>query len=232
MDDKRDAREEVYYTPTPAKKEFLKKVAAIQCDLKAPKNQYNSFGKYKYRNCEDILEAVKPLVTTLNLVLTLTDEVKSIDAFTGDQHKGEAYVFIQATASITDGANSVSVTAQAGIAAQKGMNLAQVFGTSSSYARKYALNGLFLIDDTRDADATNDHMGGQNSKATPVKVITKTQAAELRKLVDFANANEKKFCDYCKSTSIDTIPSGSFEAAKALLNKKIAAADSEANENE
>ena len=118
----------------------------IQKELKAPKNQYNSFGKYHYRNCEDILEAVKPLLGTA--ILTLSDEVVNI----GDSN------YVKATATITDGDKQASATAYAREAKeQKGMNDAQITGSSSSYARKYALNGLFLIDDTKDDDTTNTH---------------------------------------------------------------------------
>lgn len=124
------------------------KLVDIQGRLKAPKNQRNSFGNYNYRSCEDILEAVKPLLKEHNLTLNLTDETMQI---------GEIY-FIQANAVISDGDKSIAVKAQAGVSPnKKGMDIAQSFGASSSYARKYALNGLFLIDDTKDADATNTH---------------------------------------------------------------------------
>ena len=117
------------------------KLTEIQQQLKAPKNQHNKFGNYNYRSCEDILEAVKPLLGDSSLVLT--DEIKSIGAYT----------FVEATAHFTDSdSKSNIVKAQAGISDRKGMDIAQSFGSSSSYARKYALNGLFLIDDTKDAD--------------------------------------------------------------------------------
>ena len=132
------------------------KLVDIQGRLKAPKNQKNSFGNYNYRSCEDILEAVKPLLTEHKLVVNLTDEVMELGGL----------LFVQATAVISDGEKSIAVKAQAGINPnKKGMDIAQSFGASSSYARKYALNGLFLIDDTKDADATNDHKGSSNNKA-------------------------------------------------------------------
>lgn len=127
---------------------MTEKLVKIQNELKAPKNQFNAFGKYKYRNQEDILEAVKPLLFKYGLHLTITDEIHQV----GD------LIYVQAEAVITDGENYVSTTAQAGIDPnRKGMDIAQSFGSSSSYARKYALNGLFLIDDTKDADSTNTH---------------------------------------------------------------------------
>lgn len=120
----------------------------IQSELKAPKNQFNKFGGYNYRSCEDILEAVKPLLVKHGCTLTIHDDVKELGGI----------LFIEATASIQKGDEGRSVTAQAGINPErKGMDIAQSFGASSSYARKYALNGLFLIDDTKDPDATNTH---------------------------------------------------------------------------
>ena len=127
-------------------KSLVTKFVAIQTKLKAPKNQKNKFGNYNYRSCEDILESVKPLLNAEGLVLTLTDKINNDP------------LYCEANATITDGEESISVTAQAGIDTnKKGMDVAQTYGASSSYARKYALNGLFLIDDTKDADATNDH---------------------------------------------------------------------------
>ena len=127
---------------------MTEKLVKIQNELKAPKNQFNAFGKYKYRNQEDILEAVKPLLYKHGLSLTITDQI----------HEVGGLIYVQAEAVITDGENYVSTTAQAGIDPnRKGMDIAQSFGSSSSYARKYALNGLFLIDDTKDADSTNTH---------------------------------------------------------------------------
>ena len=128
------------------------KLGAVQSALKAPKGQENKFGGYRYRSCEDILEAVKPLLAENGLALTISDEVVMV---------GERY-YIRATAMLTDGDQVHSVTAQAREPeSRKGMDEAQVTGSSSSYARKYALNGLFCIDDTKDPDATNDHGRGK-----------------------------------------------------------------------
>ena len=126
---------------------------AIQAELKAPKSQFNSFGKYKYRSCEDILEAAKPILAKNSCSLTMTDDVIFV---------GERY-YIKATATLSNGTATVSVSALAREANEKkGMDESQITGTASSYARKYALNGLFCIDDTKDADATNTH--GQEAK--------------------------------------------------------------------
>jgi hypothetical protein len=128
---------------------IYEKLVDIQGRLKAPKNQYNSFGKYKYRNCEDILEAVKPLLVEHKVVLTISDKVIELD---------NGLSFVESTAQFKDIEGVIEVSAQAGIDPnRKGMDVAQCFGSSSSYARKYALNGLFLIDDTKDADSTNKH---------------------------------------------------------------------------
>lgn len=122
---------------------LTEKLTEIQKKLKAPKGQYNKFGKYYYRSAEDILEAVKPLNAEQGLLLTLTDEPVLI----GDWH------YIKASAIITDGESTYTVTAYARESEnKKGMDASQVTGTASSYARKYALNGLYLIDDTKDAD--------------------------------------------------------------------------------
>jgi hypothetical protein len=132
------------------------KLVSIQGRLKAPKNQRNNFGKYNYRSCEDILEAVKPLLVEHNMTLTISDIVVN-----------DGLHYVDATATVSDGESSLSVSAQAGIDPnRKGMDIAQSFGSSSSYARKYALNGLFLIDDTKDADATNTHGNSSNNAST------------------------------------------------------------------
>lgn len=124
------------------------RVGDIQHKLKAPKGQYNSFGKYNYRSCEDILEGVKPLLKEHNLALLIDDEIVQI---------GERY-YVKATAKITDGREIVSATAYAREPdTKKGMDESQITGATSSYARKYALNALLCIDDTKDADTIMDN---------------------------------------------------------------------------
>tara|TARA_R110002051_G_scaffold262588_1_gene322430 strand:- start:187 stop:759 length:573 start_codon:yes stop_codon:yes gene_type:complete len=125
----------------------MKELIAIQSELKAPKGQYNKFGKYNYRSCEDILEAVKPLLAEHNAFILITDEVKGI----GD------HIYIEAIVEFRVGDKGVQVKAQAGINPdRKGMDVAQSYGSSSSYARKYALAGLLLLDDTKDADTKDN----------------------------------------------------------------------------
>lgn len=127
---------------------IYEKLLGIQTELKAPKSQYNGFGKYNYRNCEDILEAVKPLLAKYKATLKISDELVLI---------GERY-YIKATAELIDietGETTVNTAYAREEAEKKSMDGSQVTGASSSYARKYALNGLFAIDDTKDSDTTN-----------------------------------------------------------------------------
>jgi hypothetical protein len=122
----------------------------IQAELKAPKNQTNSFGKYKYRSAEDIIEAVKPILCKYGTALVVSDEVVQV----GDR------IYIKATATLLDGTADYRISVSGWAREEevkKGMDAAQITGSASSYARKYALNGLFAIDDTKDADSTNEH---------------------------------------------------------------------------
>lgn len=126
------------------------KLMNIQNELKAPKSQYNEFGKYHYRSCEDILESLKPVLAKHQATVTISDEIVLI----GDRY------YVKATAALIDieKGDKVEVSAYAREDEQKkGMDLSQLTGSTSSYARKYALNGLFAIDDTKDSDATNKH---------------------------------------------------------------------------
>ena len=129
------------------------KLLAIQTKLKAPKGQYNSFGKYSYRSAEDILEAVKPLNAEQGVLLTITDEIKEIGG----------RVYVVATATVSDGTDALKVSAFAREPEnKKGMDESQITGATSSYARKYALNGLYAIDDNKDAD-TDEHKQQQEN---------------------------------------------------------------------
>lgn len=135
-------------TTTKKTMSFIDKLISIQSELKAPKNQFNSFGKYKYRSLEDIQEAIKPLLTKHKLVMNFNDEIKEIGGV----------LFVESSCILSDGKAEQITKAQAGIdPSKKGMDLSQCFGSSSSYARKYSAGAMFLIDDTKDADATNKH---------------------------------------------------------------------------
>lgn len=151
---------------------FIEKVISVQRDLKAPKSQFNKFGKYYYRNAEDILNSAKPLLADKGLVLTITDEIVLI---------GARY-YVKATATITDGEQSISTNALAREdETQKGMADSQVTGSTSSYARKYALNGLFCIDDTKDADTLNTHGNEQPKQSNIEEAIQEIVSAKDRK---------------------------------------------------
>lgn len=134
------------------------KLAEIQAKVKAPKGQFNSFGKYNYRSAEDILEAVKQVVNPMGYSITISDTIINVD----DRY------YIKATATLSNGKESWSTDGYAREEeSKKGMDGSQVTGASSSYARKYALNGLFALDDTKDSDATNTH-GKDDSKVIQV----------------------------------------------------------------
>jgi hypothetical protein len=134
----------------------------IQNELKAPKNQFNNFGKYKYRSAEDILEALKPLLKKYNCYLTITETTQEI----------AGYLVLTSKVSISNGDSTIFVEAQAGINPdRKGMDIAQSFGSSSSYAKKYALGNLFLLDDTKDADSTTNPKEVK-PVAKPKKIMT------------------------------------------------------------
>ena len=158
----------------------MRELIAIQSELKAPKNQYNSFGKYKYWSCEDILEALKPLLLKYECTLIIEDEVKEVGGV----------LFIESTVSIQKEMEGRAVTAQAGIDInRKGMDIAQSFGSSSSYARKYALSGLLLIEDSHlDPDASNDHQ-----PKAPVKIApTEEQFAYIVRYLNGTDAQRKQ----------------------------------------
>lgn len=200
---------------------IYEKLLSIQTELKAPKSQYNSFGKYNYRNCEDILEAVKPLCAKYKAVSVMGDEVIQI---------GERY-YIKSTARLIDleSEGVVENTAYAREEAEKkGMDGSQVTGASSSYARKYALNGLFAIDDTKDSDTTNN---GQTTpkEATKAKQTAKTEEWKLTKselVTKFGDvvSNAEKCIEYYEK-SLGDIPYSEWdeETCKAIrkdLEKK------------
>lgn len=184
-----------------------KKLMNIQSELKAPKGQYNRFGKYKYRSCEDILEAVKPVLAKHGCTLTISDSIMLI----GDRF----YVKATATLSDTDSDKSISVSAYARESQdKKGMDASQVTGATSSYARKYALNGLFCIDDTKDADIDEhwqqQEKGGrkaepkqQQSKQQKPAALTKDELID--KVVALCDAKRKKVSDICMMSKVNSL---------------------------
>ena len=152
--------------------ELTKKLADVQTKLKAKKSSYNSFGKYYFRKAEDILEAAKPFLTKHNVYVKVDEEIISVDPVP----------MMQSTATISNGKDSITATAIVGVDLnQKGMQTSQQFGAASTYGKKYALGNLFLIDDTEDADATNNH----STTATVTK--KKITDAQMKKAVEFVS---------------------------------------------
>ena len=175
------------------------KLSSVQASIKAPKDKYNDFGKYKYRNAESILEAVKPYLASLGLYMTINDSIEQI---------GERY-YIKATVKITDceTSESIEVSAYAREAEKKsGMDDSQITGSTSSYARKYALNGLFLLDDTKDADTNEFHkqvQQGEKNEAEKIKEITE----ELKELYGKTTGkNFDKWVKDCGGISMENYP--------------------------
>jgi hypothetical protein len=170
---------------------IYEKLAIIQQELIAPKNQYNSFGKYNYRSCEDILEGLKPCLKKVGAAVTVSDEIVQI---------GERY-YIKATATLRDieTTDSVSNTAYAREEeSKKGMDSSQVTGASSSYARKYALNGLFCIDDVKDADSRDNR---QKEASDQQKAEEEQQQIAVQKIPD---VKVKALISRCEKDGVDT----------------------------
>ena len=181
-------------------KEINIKLMNIQQELKAPKGQYNSFGKYAYRSCEDILEAVKPLLKKEKVVLTISDEL---------QYIGNRY-YIKATATLIDTESEATISNSAYAREEetkKGMDGSQITGASSSYARKYALNGLFGIDDNKDSDTTNiqSKEEKEDKKISPkqMELIQKYyQGENLTKLLEVNNIEKLEDMSINKASEI------------------------------
>lgn len=184
----------------------------IQQELKAPKGQYNSFGKYHYRSCEDIVESVKPLLAKHGVQLTLTDDIVMV----GDR------IYVKATATLYD-EKGVSETATAFAREpeqKKGMDESQITGTASSYARKYALNGLFLIDDTKDPDT--DEYRQQTMPQQTMQLISPKQCREIEKLCEQNMMPVAQVLTKCKVQKLEDLPAISagkvIEQLKGRLN--------------
>jgi len=155
------------------------KLATIQTKFKSKKSRFNSFGKYYFRSAEDILEATKPFLKELGITVTINEEV--VDSFAD-----KLPPMIKSTATISDGENAIHATAIVGVDLnQKGMQTPQQFGSASSYGKKYALGNLFLIDDTQDSDATNNH--GKGATAT----LTSTKDPAFAKAKDYVKSGGK-----------------------------------------
>ena len=180
-------------------------LSEIQAELKAPKGQYNSFGKYHYRSCEDIVEAVKPILAKHGYALVISDEMSML----GDRF------YVHATAKVMNGTD---VIAEASAYARepltkKGMDESQITGAASSYARKYALNGLFAIDDTKDADTLSPD---QNAPT----VITEQQVADLEAMIEEVGANREQFLKWAGVDAPAKILSNNYQIAINALEAK------------
>ena len=159
------------------------KLATIQTKFKSKKSRFNSFGKYNFRSAEDILEATKPFLLELGVSVTINEKLDDIVGLP----------IMTSTATITDGKDFMEATAIVGVDLnQKGMNTPQQFGSASSYAKKYALGNLFLIDDTADSDATNDHGKKATGKFVPKKpTLTSKKDPAYEKAVQYMAAGGK-----------------------------------------
>ena len=180
------------------------KLATIQTKFKSKKSRFNSFGKYNFRSAEDILEATKPFLLELGVTVTINerlDEVVGLPIMTS-------------TATITDGESVINATSVVGVDLnQKGMNTPQQFGSASSYAKKYALGNLFLIDDTADSDATNKHDKALTTKA-PKNTLTSTKDPAYKKAIDYIKSGGK----------LDTIK-GKYNLSKEIENELVLTAN-------
>ena len=161
---------------------IYEKLSQIQTKFKSKKSRFNSFGKYYFRSAEDILEATKPFLLELGVTVTINEELVV----------SEPLPVLQTTATISDGENAIHATSLVGVDLnQKGMQTPQQFGSASSYGKKYALGNLFLIDDTQDSDATNNHGKGAAAAAKNKETITSKKDPAYEKAVQYVTAGGK-----------------------------------------
>ena len=210
---------------------IYEKLLKAQVELKAPKGQYNSFGKYKYRSCEDILEALKPVLDKFKLTLFISDEIVEVGGSYKLEKKDEIVEtvgrkYVKATITLVNIEKPDEIIKTSALAREeetkKGMDGSQITGASSSYARKYALNGMFMIDDTKDSDSTNTH-----GKEEKTEAERKKEAIEaINKLADTEEKTEKVFDMIAKfnknsllDCSLDELKKVYTEIKKAGWNK-------------
>lgn len=203
---------------------IYEKLNKIQTELKAPKGQLNKFANYRYRSCEDILEAVKPLLAATKTALTINDGIVLI----GDRY------YVEAVATLHDCEKPGEKVFNAAFAreeeSKKGSDASQVTGASSSYARKYALNGLFAIDDTKDSDATNTHGKEEtvdtqadmpeSERVDATKQINKIQAEAIKALAEKTNSDVAALCKHYGVASLDALNIQQWMDAKKIMEKK------------
>jgi hypothetical protein len=181
---------------------FYQKLNLLQLELKAPKAQYNNFGKYKYRSCEDILDSVKSLLKKYGFILLVSDELK----------EASGRFYIQAKATLTDGNTEISTTSYAREPlSKKGMDESQITGCASSYARKYALNGLLCIDDNKDSDYFE----------SVEDMINKDQEEALRDLISVSPKTEEEICKLMKIDKLADLPLKKLKAIEDRLKSLV-----------
>lgn len=181
---------------------FYQKLNLLQLELKAPKAQYNNFGKYKYRSCEDVLDSVKSLLKKYGFILLVSDELK----------EASGRFYIQAKATLTDGNTEISTTSYAREPlSKKGMDESQITGCASSYARKYALNGLFCIDDNKDSDYFE----------SVEDMINKDQEEALRDLIAISPKKEEEICKLMKIDKLADLPLKKLKAIEDRLKSLV-----------
>lgn len=186
------------------------KLTALQNKLKAPKGQYNSFGKYAYRNAEDILESVKPLLAEFGLAMFISDSIEVYDTRT----------YVKATVTLVNIDKPDEVIINSAFAREeeekKGMDGSQITGASSSYARKYAMNAMFAIDDTKDSDTTNTHGKDDTKSGTVKKELTRTEMIDVFSSMA-KEKQEKAFADYKEQTG-KTVKEAKYLTTEFLRN--------------
>lgn len=186
------------------------KLTALQNKLKAPKGQYNSFGKYAYRNAEDILESVKPLLAEFGLAMFISDSIEVYDTRT----------YVKATVTLVNIDKPDEIIINSAFAREeeekKGMDGSQITGASSSYARKYAMNAMFAIDDTKDSDTTNTHGKDDAKSGTVKKELTRTEMIDVFSSMA-KEKQEKAFADYKEQTG-KTVKEAKYLTTEFLRN--------------
>ncbi|VTX57266.1 ERF superfamily protein [Fusobacterium nucleatum] len=208
---------------------IYEKLLKAQVELKAPKGQYNSFGKYKYRSCEDILEALKPVLDKFKLTLFISDEIVEVGGSYKLEKKDETVEtigrkYVKATITLVNIEKPDEIIKTSALAREeetkKGMDGSQITGASSSYARKYALNGMFMIDDTKDSDSTNTH-----GKEEKTEAERKKEAIEaINKLADTEEKTEKVFdmiAKFNKNSLLDCTPEELKKVYTEIKKKEI-----------
>lgn len=196
--------------------EVYKKLIGVQLELKAPKNQFNSFGKYNYRSCEDILEALKPLLDKHKATIFINDSMEQVN----DRY------YVKATVVFVDIETGENVTTSAFAReeeAKKGMDSSQITGSASSYARKYALNGMFCIDDTKDSDFTNTHDKGNKAGND----LSEAQIKRLYAKANAINVTPAQVLETCKKsygiTDVKQLSKKQYDEICNRLDKKASA---------